>query len=116
MAITIDAITIQMPTEHGWTPGDSIGISAAGGNEVISAIWGYDLEWSSLQPAEFNVLFGLWFDNQNAHVTAHLPELGAATYAEKDYTCRVDPLTFKTFFEGTYNNVRMKLVGIDITA
>lgn len=112
--VTLNSVDIQGPTEHGWVAPEAIGVGAAG-NAVISAVWSYALSWSIMTPAEFQLVWDIWNDNQGVDITASLPEIGIATYSFKSYTCRINPIVFTSFFETTYRGVSTTLIGIDIT-
>lgn len=112
--LVIDGITIQMPTQHGWTPPAPIGVGGAG-NAVISGVWNYRLSWNQLDPEKYKEIWDIWNDNIGQDITVQLPEIGADPYALKSYTGRINPIANQGFFEGVYQSVSTTLVGLDIT-
>lgn len=114
MAITINGVSIQQPTDHGWDIPSSMG-TGANGNEVISSFWSYSMKWDSLDADEFNKIWAIWLAHKNDDITADLPELGAAAYGNKTYTCRINTPSYRGFMEENYISVQLVLTGIDIT-
>jgi hypothetical protein len=112
--IVIDGVTIQMPTEHGWIAPSSLGVGGAG-NEVIPGIWAYPMTWNFMPPDSYKELYDIWLNNQGQNITVQIPEIGVDPYTLKSYTCRINPVTSRGFFEGHYRQVTTALVGIDIT-
>ena len=112
--LTINGISILMPTNHGWSAPGSLGVSAVG-NEVIPGIWKYPMGWDLMEASDFNEIWNIWYNNQGLNITAELPEIGALTYVLKTYTCVMNPVISRGFFQGTYQGVSTILVGIDIT-
>lgn len=112
--ITINGISIQMPSTHGWITPSSLGIGGAG-NDVIPSIYKYQLNWEIMPASDFYDLYNIYFSNIGLNISVQLPKLGDALYTPKIYLCRINPVTHQGFFEGTYLAVKTELVGIDIT-
>lgn len=113
--VTLNGTTIQGPADLGWVPPNTIGVGGRGDN-VVPAFREFFLVWNFMYPEDFSVVWNIWNDNQGQDIIANLPELGAATYTFRNYTCRINPISTRGFFNRTYANVRTTLVGIDITA
>lgn len=112
--ITLVGTTIQMPTTHGWVYPSPIGTGGRG-NIVIPIIYKYGMNWDFMLPEDFNILRQLQQNNTNVPVSAYLPEIGNASYSFKTYTCIIDPITYRNYYEGSYQEVSTQLIGIDIT-
>jgi hypothetical protein len=112
--LIINGISILMPTNHGWSPPQSLGTGGSG-NEVIPGIWKYPMAWDLMYAEDFNALWEIWYNNQGTLITAQLPEIGALTYSLKTYSCVINPVISRGFFQGAYQGVSTMLAGIDIT-
>lgn len=114
-SIQINGISILMPSTHGWITPQSLGTGGTGA-EVIPGIYKYSLNWDLMTSLDFSEVYNIWRNNQNSNITAYLPILGDASYTHKLYTCRISPVIYQGFIEGSYASVKTELVGIDITS
>lgn len=113
--IKIDDIQIQMPSEHGWNKPDTIGVSGIG-QEIISGVWSYFMNFDGMFADEYSILWNLWKDNINQMVSVYLPEIGfnSEKYTYKYYSGTINPPEYNNFYEGSYDNVKLIISGISI--
>lgn len=113
--IQLNGSDLFMPTKHGWIPTDSLG-KGGYGQEVLTSIWNYQLQWDVLLASDFSTIYNLYLANINSPITAYLPKLGDANYSFHNYACFINPPVYDTYSDGAYINVATSLIGIDITS
>lgn len=116
MAIQINGVDLDMqPSEHGWKTPSPLG-NNGNGTPIYPALFEYELIFNLESAADFNDLMGyVNLISTTGSIVAGLPEWGAATYANKNYSgCFLQQPEFQGYFEEHHQEVRVRIIGIRV--
>ena len=113
MTITLNGNTIPMPYNHGWQPRAELDINGTG-FAVYSDYRSYAMQWTGMLPEDYDVLQKAYEACASAGgCNVVLPYYVSGTYSYLEYANAIlrEP-SFERYFNGTYRNVTMTIVGL----